>query len=336
MILVTGGTGFLGAHLVYRLLQKEQKIRVLKRESSRFDLIHRVFKFYEKSFDEYSHRIEWVDGDLLDIFSLEDALDGVSEIYHTAALVSFHRMDHDNMKEVNVKGTANLVNAALTKKISGFCHVSSIAALGRADNNKIIDEENVWKTSDKNSAYAVSKYGSEREVWRGIEEGLKAFIVNPSIIIGPGEMNSGTGKLITTVLNGLKFYTSGINGFVDVRDVVQIMIDLMDMGVWGERFIVSSQNMNYKDIFHTIAKNIGKRPPAFRATKWMGEIAWRIEHLKGLISGNKPLITKETAKTAINSYLYSNEKIKQNLDFEFIPVEQSLKTACGFYKKHII
>jgi nucleoside-diphosphate-sugar epimerase len=336
MILVTGGTGFLGAHLVYRLLQKEQKIRVLKRENSRFDLIRRVFQFYEQTFDEYANLIEWVDGDLLDIFSLEDALDGISNIYHTAALVSFHRLDHANMKEVNIRGTANLVNVALDKKVSKFCHVSSIAALGRADNNKVIDENNVWKTSDKNSAYAVSKYGSEKEIWRGIQEGLHAFIVNPSIILGPGEINSGTGKLISTVLNGLKFYTTGINGFVDVRDVVRIMTDLMEKDTSGERFIVSAQNLNYRELFHTIAQNLGKQPPAYRATRWMGAITWRFEHLKGLLSGNKPLITRETAKTATNTYVYSNEKIKKTLDYEFIPVAKSIGDACEFYKKTIL
>jgi len=279
------------------------------------------------------NKIEWIEGDILDVYSLDKMLEGISGIYHAAAMVSFQPGDGRNMQNINIKGTANLVNAALDKKIKKLCHVSSIAAIGRAENNKPINEKTIWKASKRNSNYAISKYGAEKEVWRGIEEGLNAIIVNPAIILGPGEISSGTGKMITTVLNGLKFYSTGINGFVDVRDVVKTMLRLMESDITGERFVVSAENLTYKDIFSFIAQYLNKPAPRFEVKQWMGEIAWRAEYIKGLFKNSKPLITKETAKTANNTYIYSNKKLIETLDFKFIPVTESIKDSCEYFLK---
>jgi len=333
MVFVTGGTGFLGSHLIYKLLSNGQKVRALKRENSDFTLISNVFSYYEKNYQEYLDKIEWVEGDLLDIFSLEEVLENVTDVFHAGALVSFHPTDRKELMRVNINGTANLVNISLEKKIRKYCHVSSIAALGRAEADKVISEEILWKSSRQNSNYAISKYGAEREVWRGIEEGLNAVIVSPSVILGPGELNSGIGSMISMVQKGFKFYTLGTNGFVDVRDVVKTMIELMNSNVNGERFIVSSENHTYKEIFSFIAEFLDKPAPRYRAAPWMSEIAWRIEHIKKLVTGSKPLITKETTRTAINTYLYSNEKIVEKLDFGFLPIKQSIKDSCELYIK---
>lgn len=331
MILVTGCTGFLGAHLVYHLLQKEEKIRVMKRGSSSFRIFDNVFKFYNSRREDYNHLLDWVDGDITDLFSLEDLMDEVSEIYHCAALVSFQPGDQQKMEIVNVKGTENMVNLALEKNIRKFCYVSSIAALGRAEKDQALDENVTWKASKSNSYYAVSKYAAEREVWRAIEEGLNAVIVNPSIILGPGEVNSGSTKLIKTVDNGLKFYTPGINGFVDVRDVVKIMIKAMDSDITSERFIVSSENLEYKILFEYIAQYLDKPAPKYKANKWMSEIVWRVEFVKSKITGIKPLITKETARTASNFYFYSNEKSIKILNHKYISIQDSIKDSCNYF-----
>jgi nucleoside-diphosphate-sugar epimerase len=329
MILVTGGTGFLGAHLIYHLLIKGEHIRALKRTDSDMELISRVFSYYGDQFA--ASKIDWFEGDLLDIISLDNALEGVDEVYHAGAMVSFQSEDKDSMMQVNIEGTANLVNLALNHKIKKFCHVSSIAALGRAESNKILNEGIYWKASKKNSNYAVSKYGAEREVWRGIEEGLNAIIVNPSVIFGPGEINSGIAKMIKMVLKGFKFYTSGINGFVDVRDVVKAMIKLMEKEAFGERYIVSSENLPYREVFNWIAGATSKPAPSIEATPFLSQVAWRVEHIRKLISGSKPLITKETALTASNIYQYSNTKIKRELNFKFLSVRQSIEDSVAFY-----
>ncbi len=333
MVFVTGGTGFLGSHLIYHLLSKGIEVRALKRKESTFDLFSRVIAFYQKDPNEYLHKIEWVDGDILDIYSLEEALKGITDIYHTAAVVSFQPGEVKKMMHTNVAGTANLVNASLGKNIGKFCYVSSIAAIGRADNRSVIDEVVVWKASKRNSSYAVSKYAAEREVWRGIGEGLQAVIVNPSIIIGPGETESGTGKMISTVLNGLRFYSSGVNGFVDVRDVVNVMAQLMENDISGERFIVSAENISYKEIFSQIAVALNRPVPRYKAYNWMGSLIWRSEYLKSQLTRSKPLITQETAQTATNIYRYSNDKIVNLLDYSFIPIRESLKNACEYYLK---
>ena len=336
MIFVTGGTGFLGAHLLYHLLEKGEKIKALRRPDSKNDLLERVFGFYTDNTQLLIDKIEWVEGDLFDIYSFEEILNDVTVIYHSAAIVSFQPGDKNQMMQTNIQGTANLVNIAIEKKIKKFCHVSSIAAIGRADNSKIIDEQTRWRASKKNSSYALSKYGAEREVWRGIEEGLNAVIVNPSIILGPGEINSGSGKLIGTILNGLKFYTSGVNGYVDVRDVVKAMVLLVENDISSERFIVSAENIFYIDLFGMISRKLGKSPPAYKASKWMGKIAWRFEYIKGKLTGSKPLITRETANTAANIYEYSNKKIVDQLNCEFIPIQQTIDEACEYYVEKLI
>ena len=223
MILVTGGTGLLGSHLLLELARSGKNVRALKRKSSNISQVRKVFLYYVQNADELLQNIEWFEGDLLDFGSIEDSLEGVKEIYHAGAVVSFYPSDHKSMLKVNIEGTANLVNLALEKAISKFCYVSSVSTLGRADNLGLTDEETYWKASNKNSQYAISKYGAEREVWRGIEEGLNAVIVNPSVILGPGDWKSGSPAFFSRIGKGLKFYTSGINGFVDVRDVSKAM-----------------------------------------------------------------------------------------------------------------
>ncbi len=333
MVLVTGGTGFLGSHLLYHLLNEGEQVRALKRADAGMDVTKIVFSYYLDKPEILLDKIEWVEGDLLDIFSLEKAIVGVKDVYHCAALVSFLPADRDKMMETNITGTANLVNIALEKNIRKLCHVSSIAAIGRAENDKPIDEEVVWKTSKRNSNYAKSKYGAEKEIWRGIEEGLDAVIINPSVILGPGDLKSGGGKLIRLIQKGLSFYTDGVNGYVDVRDVARAMHLLMKSNITNERFIVSSENIALKDIVSQIAEYISKPAPKYKATPFMAEIAWRIDKLRGLITGRKPFITKETAETASNKYFYTSEKLINTLDFEFIPIKESLIDSCELFMR---
>ncbi|MCB2221420.1 MAG: NAD-dependent epimerase/dehydratase family protein [Bacteroidetes bacterium] len=334
MDLVTGGTGFLGAHLLYHLLNRGAEIRAIKRPDSDLDLLHRVFRFYKVSFEDLPGKIEWVNADLNDPYAMKECLYHIRDVYHVAGKVSFLPADREELIHVNVHGTANLVNLSIEQPIRKFCYVSSIAALGRGDLAKVIDEEVVWKISNRNSQYAISKYGGEREVWRGIEEGLNAVIVNPGIILGPGEISSGSARLIQTVENGLKFYTQGVNGFVDVRDVVNIMVRLMESNITAQRFVIAAENIDYKTLFGMIAEKLKKPPPKWPATRWMGTLAWLVYHLNYLITGKKPLITRETAMTASNFYRYSSEKIKHALNYSFIPILQTIDDTCSFHLYH--
>lgn len=328
MIFVTGSTGLVGAHLLVQLSNSGKTVKALRRNSSDLQFVKRVFSRHASDAENQFNRIVWVEGDLLDVGNLSTLLDDVTEIYHCAAVVSFHPSLHQSMLHTNINGTANLVNAALQKGGIRFCHVSSIAALGRSENNQAVTENALWKNSKDNSAYAISKYGAEREVWRGIAEGLNAVIVNPSVILGPGNWKSGSSELFHLVWKGLKFYTSGITGFVDVRDVVASMIALMQGAHFGERYIVSAENISYKDLFSWIANDLHKRPPTIHVKPWMSEIAWRLMAIKSIFSTKKPAITRETARSSVRKKHYSSEKLIATTGFVFIPIRKSISEIC--------
>lgn len=335
MILVTGGTGLVGSHLLFELVSSGKKVRALKRKSSKLDNIKKVFGYYSAYAEKLFEKIEWVDGDILDIFSLQNAMNDISEVYHCAAVVSFEPGGEELLMKINIDGCANIVNIALEKKVKKLCYVSSIASLGRAGHNGLVDEQTYWESSNNKSHYSISKYGGEREIWRGIEEGLDAVIVNPSIILGPGNWNTGSSRFFSTVWKGLKVFTTGVNGFVDVRDVVSAMIQLMQSNIKNERFILNSENISYQNILLLIAKHLNKKPPTIHAGKLLSSIAWRVEKLRSLFTGSKPFITKETARTANSDYRYSTKKIETKLNFKFISIEKSIKDNAKLFLNEI-
>jgi nucleoside-diphosphate-sugar epimerase len=332
MIAVTGGTGLVGAHLLLHLLKKGEKVKALKRKNSSIKLVEKVFSYYCEQPEKYLSQVIWTEGDILDYFSLEDAFEDVNKVYHCAAMVSFESEDKSLLLKTNIEGTANVVNVLLKDKTVKLCHVSSIGALGRAsDSKKMITEKTHFSSSVNPSVYSLSKYESEREVWRGIIEGLNAVIVNPSVIIGPGDWNKGSSKLFQTVFNGLKYYTGGVNGFVDVNDLVKIMITLTDSSVNGEQFIVNSENVPYKQIFEWIAQALMVKPPDREAGRVLSELAWRILKIKKIITGKKSSITKETAKTARQIYKYDNTKLLNYIDFKYTPVKETVYKTAEFF-----
>jgi len=334
MILVTGGTGLVGSHLIFDLVNSGKKVRGLKRSTSKLTNVENIFSLYSDGENRFNE-IEWVNGDVLDIFSLEDAMKGVEYIYHCAAIVSFSPQHKTTMMNINIEGTANVINTALELGIKKICHVSSIAALGREDSGDVISEKTLWKTSRKNSMYAISKYGAEREVWRGTIEGLNAVVVNPSVILGCGDWSTGSLKIIKLVWKGLKFYTNGSNGFVDVKDVTRSMIGLMDSNINNERFIISSGNLSYKDIFTKMAKYLNKKPPYIFVNSFFSNIGWRVVKILCILTNRTPTVTMETARTANQKYRYSNEKIKKALNFEFTPIDKTIQDTCHSFLKDI-
>lgn len=331
MKMITGATGLVGSHLMVQMSNKKMAIRAMRRENSDLTLVRKVFEMYALHPEEQLKSIEWVVADLTDIMVLEELLEGVDEVYHCAAVVSFHPSKQREMILTNVKGTSNLVNALLHKGNIALCHVSSIAALGRSENSEPITEQNLWKNSDSNSTYSVSKYAAEREVWRGVAEGLNAVIVNPSVILGPGNWHTGSSELFLLVWKGLKFYTNGTTGYVDVRDVAKAMLMLMEEKKFGQRYILSSENVSFKQFFTWIAHGLHKSPPNIDVKHWMAEIAWRLMALKGFITRQTPAITRETARTSLNKKSYSTQKLSEAIGFEFIPIYQSIQDISAVF-----
>ncbi len=336
MNFVTGATGLVGSHLVSKLLSDQEAVKALRRPESDMQLLKRVIARDHKRPEEVFNRIEWVNGDILDYYSLEIALNSVQTVYHCAATVSFEGSDKSKLLENNILGTAHIVNAALHAGVKAFCHVSSVAALGRASEGIPVTEQSFWKNSDRNTIYAQSKHGAEKEVWRGIAEGLNAVIVNPSIILGAGNWENGSAAIIRTVANGLKFYTRGINGFVDVQDVVDAMVLLIRKKYFSERFIVSAADVSYQQLFDWIATGLGMKGPTHYANPAMSELAWRFFALRKLFTGKRALITRETAKTAHAKHFYPADKLINATGFQFKPLQQSIKEITAVYREEMM
>lgn len=332
MILVTGGTGLVGSHLLFDLVKSGKEVRAMKRPSGNLRSVQNIFKHYSPS-ENLFERIEWVDGDILDVYSINEAMEEVEYVYHCAAIVSFDPGDKDMMLKVNMEGTANVVNVALEKKIRKLCYTSSIAALGRKNSGELIDEQTAFAISEKNNNYSISKYLAEQEVWRAAEEGLEVVMVSPGIVIGPGEWGKSSTSMFTIVWEGLKYYSTGERGFVDVRDVSKAMIKLMDSDISHENFLVVSENLSFRKFFDLVSEYLGKPKPTIKASPLMSEIAWRLEIIKSALTGKPPKLTKEAARTAHKVCHYSNSKIKEMTGMEFIPVEKSVKDTCEIFLK---
>lgn len=323
-----------GSRLIVELLKESKNtITALKRPESDLDFLKsQIRKTFSDAHEQFS-RIDWVEGSLLDYAFLDSVIPAYSRVYHVAALVSFNKKDKEVLFETNVSGTANLVNVCLQKGIEKMCYVSSIAALGRNEHEGLVTETDYRTQTKGTSYYSTTKYEAEMEVWRGIAEGLPAVIVNPSVIIGSADWTKGSSELITTVFNGLKFYTKGINGYVDVDDVAKIIVRLMDSSVVGERFIISSENISYQTLFQLIADKLNVKKPKIYATPFMGAIAWRVLALLSLLTGKRPLITRDTARNARSIFRYDSSKIISLIDYSFCSVEKSIEKAVVDFKE---
>ena len=339
MQFVTGGTGLIGSHLLHRLVSSGQKVKALKRKTSNLKQVKKTFSYYSENAEELFRQIEWVNGDILDFYGLEKLLKGVDEVYHCAAIVSFNPKERTQMIRNNVDGTANLVNASLENGVKKFCHVSSVAALGKAENGYLVDETTNWVPAKRNSGYSESKFFSETEIWRGIEEGLDAVIVNPSIVLGPGNWNSGSPQIFKTLWDGMKFYTRGITGYVDVNDVVDAIVQLMDDENFhkykNQRFLLSAENWSYQNVFSQIADAFEKPRPKYHASPFLLAFVWRAAAFYGLISGNPSAITRETASSSASIRKFDGSKITQELDFKYRPVSESIQKTAKFFLKDL-
>ena len=322
MVFVTGGTGFLGAYIIKELVQKNYAVRAIRRSSKL------PFFIPQHILDN----VEWVNGDVLDVIALEEAMDRIDTVIHAAAKVSLVAKERNEMFKTNIEGTANVVNIAVEKNIRRFIHVSSVAALGRNDNGATVNEQQPWEEHILNTNYAISKYSAEMEVWRAIGEGLNAVIVNPSTVIGYGDWNNSSCAIFKTVHDELPWYTNGINGFVDVEDVARAIVLLSESDIAGERFILSAENSSFRKIFDEIADGFGKRHPTREATPFLAEIAWRMEKIKSLFTQKQSVLTKESARIAMSKTYYDNSKILKALPgFSFTPLQQTIEKACNAY-----
>lgn len=319
MILVTGGTGFLGSTLLQHLIEEGKSVVALKRETS-------VIPSNLKS----SSLIEWVDADVTDYFALEEIIPKVKQVYHCAAKVSYQPPDAQELFKTNVEGTRYIVNLCLRHNVR-LLHVSSIAALGTNKKGQPVNESDLWEKLPKTSNYSLTKYEGEMEVWRGIAEGLDAVIINPSVIMGVGWGEKGSRAIFDLVKKGNRVYPIGSVGIVDVKDVVQVMITLMENRIQGERFILNAENISNRELLTRISRLMNKPAPQIKATPLLLSIAWRMARLASIISGKKPAITAESARAAAQKLQFDNSKVRMTLNYQFKPLDETLREVCDTY-----
>jgi dihydroflavonol-4-reductase len=329
MILVTGATGLVGGNLLWQLLQENERVTAIRRASSNLKPLRTIFSFYCSNPDDYLARIDWRIADVLDVTSIQFALKDITTVYHCAAVVSLAG-NSETMIDTNVAGTRNVVQAAIDNNIQMLCFVSSIAACGNASTGKMLDEKSTWNDFPNRSPYSRSKYYSEQEIWKGINKGLRAVIVNPGVILGVSGANSGSAQLFAQVRKGLPFYTNGGTGYIDVQDVVKIMIQLVKLKISNERFVLVNENCCNRDILNWMADGFQKHRPIIgmgRKTLWtfgfVSEVLGKLFHFH-------PQIDRSTARTATKREYYSNEKIVNALGFTFKPLEQCIREICAF------
>jgi nucleoside-diphosphate-sugar epimerase len=378
MILLTGSTGLLGGHTLYALLQKHERVAALKREGSSTETLREIFSYYTNHPEALMDRIDWRSGDMLDAGSLVRAMEGISCVVNCAAIVSFDPKDRNMLIRNNVIGTKNLVNAMLKEKDERLktkdnfasrvtyhasrypilIHISSTAALGDSPGNDPkfrINEETPRDPKRQHNGYSESKWQSEEVVWNAIEghEGIRAVILNPGIILGPGQWTKGSSQLFRQAWEGLKFYPYGGTGYVDVRDVAEIVVKIVERWKCGnvlskepitlshfhipqllmnQRYCVVGANLRFKEFFDKVTDEFGKPNPYIFAGKFLAGIAWRADTLKARLLGRYPLLTRDTAESAQRISFYSSEKIQQTLDFKFRPIEETLDWICSLYK----
>ncbi len=319
MIFITGASGLAGGHIAQDLVGKGFQVTALKRAGSDLSFIKADIR----------QQITWLEGDVLEPLVLEKAMQGCTTVIHAAAMVSFEKGALKKMYQTNVEGTANIVNAALLAGVKQLIHISSVAALGRSKPSVEINEKSKWEKSGYNTNYALTKYLSELEAWRGHAEGLSTTILNPSVIIGPGDLSKSSGKIFKYVAEEKPFYTLGTVNYVDVRDIATIIHQLIKNPVDGERFILSSGHTTYKLLFETIAQSLEKKAPRIAVGKKLMQLAYYWETFKSIITGSKPLVTKEMIRVADKHFYYSNQKAQRQWNFEFRSLNESIVWTKG-------
>lgn len=331
MILVTGGTGLVGSHLLYQLVQENDRVVAIHRKNSDLQRVKRIFSYYSDDYETLFLKIQWKQADITDVFLLEKAFEGVKYVYHASALVSFNLEDYKKMRKINIEGTKNVINLCIDKKIKKLCFVSSIATLGNTYGKNKIDEDSEWGNEKKPSGYAITKHGAEMEVYRASQEGVSVVIVNPGVILGAGFWDKGTGEIFSRVDKGLRFYTTGVTGYVYVKDVARAMILLMKSSIKNQRFVLVAENKSFQEVLNSIAKELHKKKPTLKVSPLISEMVWRLSTFFSLFTRNAPLLNKQTARSIHHISYYSSQKIKDTLQFEFMPIKKVIKEVARIY-----
>lgn len=337
MILVTGGTGLVGSHLLFKLVNNNTSVRAIYRRAHKLKSVKKVFSYYTDDVDTLYNKIDWVEANINDVPSLEPAFVDVTHVYHCAAFISFEPDKYRELRKINITGTSNIVNLCVSNTIKKLCYISSIAAIGSEPHeDTLVTEKTEWNPEDDNSVYAITKYGAEMEVWRGTQEGVDAVIVNPGIILGPGFWKGGgSGSLFKQIHKGLKFYPKGTSAYVDVWNVVDCMTELMNSALKNERYILTAENVSFKIFQAKVAKALHVNPPRKEASSFLLSAVWRLDWLTHKLFGKRRKLSKQMAKSMSSKTVFDNSKLKKDLSFNFNSIDDSITEVSKYYLKDV-
>ncbi len=335
MILVTGGTGLVGSHLLLELVKSGDKVRAIHRKDSNLQAVKKVFSYYipAEEIDFLFSKIEWKEANLNDIPALKVAFKGITTVYHCAALISFDTSDEKALRKINIEGTANIVNLCVDFKIKKLCYISSIATMDKSLGEKFVTENFTWNQEKYHNEYAISKHGAEIEVWRGTQEGVPAIILNPGVILGPGSWNMGSGQLFKKIGEGLNYHFPKTTGFVGVLDVVNAAITIMGSNIQNEQYIVVAENLSFAEVLGLVAESIQKPAPKKPLKPWMVFIGWVYQSIANFLFGSKKLITREDYKSLFKHSFYSSAKLKSDFSFEYTPIKEVILETGKLFRK---
>ncbi|MDO1512526.1 NAD-dependent epimerase/dehydratase family protein [Maribacter confluentis] len=332
MVLVTGGTGLVGSHLLLKLAMQNVPVRAIYRSVEKLEQVKKTFSYYTTNVTALYNKIDWVQGDILDIPSLDDAFQNVTHVYHCAALISFSPSDFNILDRVNREGTANIVNMCIAKNVQKLCYVSTIGTIGRTSTSLAADEETEFNRQFANP-YAITKHLAEMEVWRGAQEQIQVVIINPGVILGPGYWENGSGSFFKTAHKNYSYYPPGGSGFVAVVDVTAIMVRLMNTDIHGERYIVVTSNNTYKEVLEMISRAMNKKAPYKKLQPWQLQIGKYLDRLRHLLTGKPRTITHSTIHGLLHPTTFDSSKIIKTLDYTFEPLENSITFSSRIFMK---
>jgi dihydroflavonol-4-reductase len=329
MILITGATGLVGGHLLYRFRESGKNTMATYRNLDSLDKTREIFESYETGASALVDSFQWIKADILEIPSLEKAMENVTTVYHCAAAIeNFH---FEEMKNINMRGTENVVNVAISSGVKKICHISSIAALGEAIGDKYVKEADFFNLDGLNTDYAITKFGAEMEAWRATQEDIDVIIVNPGIIIGEGNWNSSSGQLITKTDSGNNYYTGGGSGFVDVRDVALAAQKLTESNFKNNRYILVSENKSYREVLDQIALRLQKPKPSIHLKSGVLKTLSYLLKIPNIL-GFQHQLTLAKVNSLTSKTKYSSAKIKKTIGLEFTPIQETIKRVTSFYK----
>lgn len=320
-ILITGGTGCIGSNLAARLVADGHCVRIFHRTSSSLRAIRGL-------------NVEHSTGDLLDPASILRAMQGCNTVYHAAALVTHAARRRQEVHEINVTGTRNVVEACLASGVRRLVHVSSVAAVGYPPDAELATEKTPFNWHGR-PGYKLSKHLSETEIAAGIEKGLDAVMVNPSVVVGERDIHFRGGQLLRDAKRGLLlFYIDGGMNIVYVGDVVNGMILAAAKGRKGERYILSGENLTHREIFTRTAGLVGGRAPIGRLPLPVLRQSTRVIEAFCNLLGVDPWVTSDLVDNAGKFNWFSCEKAKRELSYTVTSFDETILAAYRWYREN--